>query len=170
MIINNINQFKIDGVVELAPATNHVIQSISHKETGDLIIYTQFICASENSSKNNLVNFVKRHMHKDGMSIRKLLIITPSSVGCDYLKKVINENNFRNVSVYKTSVVTTNFIIEKKKVLFGAENFLEHSSTNSPSVTINDSRCRSTFIEYTKELLKISLPVVRNQFDNELFN
>lgn len=169
MIKNNINQFIINGTVKLAPATNHVIQSIFHEETGDLIVYTNRVFPSEKSFSNNLVDFIKYHMHEEGRPTRRLLIITPSFNGSHYLKRVIDENGFENVSVYLTKIITTNYIIEKKNVLFGVENFLEHSSTNSPSVTIIDSQCRSFFVNYSKELLKQSIPIVKHSFDEEMF-
>ena len=168
LILNNINQFDIKGKVKLAPATNHLIQSISHKETGNIIIYTNRIFLSEKVSTNKLVDFIKNHMFENGIPSRKMLIISPSKNGCENLKKIIDVNKFNNVSVYHTEIITTNFVIENRNILLGVENFLEHSKTNCPSVTIIDEKAREVFIDYTKKLLKQnSTPIVEN-FDKAL--
>lgn len=171
MIQNNINQFDIKGTVKLAPATNHLIQSISHKETGDLIVYTNKLFESEQSFSNSLVEFIKNHMFENDIPIRKMLIISPSINGCEKLKKLIGKYGFPNISVYHTKIITTNYIIEKRNVLFGVENFLEHSKTNCPSVTIRDAKVREVFIDYTTKLLKQSSTViVGNTFDKDLLS
>ena len=122
MIRNNINQFLLKETVKIAPSTNHLIQSISHKETGDLIVYTNKIYLSQNRISNSFVSFVYKHLIGDGTKIRRMIIITPSQSGCMKLKEVIETQGFTNISVYLTAISTTNFVVEKKNVLFGVEN------------------------------------------------
>ena len=165
MIKNNINQFEVKGKVMVAPATNHLIQSISHKETGDLIIYTNRIFLSNEKSTNSFIDFVLNHLIKED---RRILIISPSKNDCEELRMVVEENLFDCVSIYYTNVFTTNYVIEKNNVLFGGENFLEHSATNCPSFTIKDGTCRQLFIKYSNELFSQSYPVVKHDFDRIL--
>ena len=166
-INNNINQFKISGEVDLAPGTNHLIQSISHRETGDLIVYTNKVFLSDASMTNSLIEFINDHLLLEG-NVRRMLIITPSKLGCGKLRELIEANGVHNISVYYTSVMTTNFVIEKKNVLFGVENLLEHSNVNCPSVTIKDKESRKYFIEYIKKLIKYANPIIKHTFDEEL--
>ena len=167
MIRNNINQYAVKGIVKIAPATNHLIQSITHKQTGDLIVYTNKIYLSKSKS-NGFVVFVRNHMIGDGKKVRRMIIITPSASGCNKLKEVIEEQGFDNISVYLTKISTTNYVVEKKNVLYGVENFIEHSNYNCPSFTITDDNCRRAFIIYTRELLLESTPVIKHAFDREL--
>ena len=160
------NQFEVKGKVSMAPGLNHLIQSISHKETGNLIVYTNRIFLSEGKS-NSLVDFWCDHIVKEG---RKMIIITPSTDGCRKLKEKIDDLKLDCVSVYLTEIITSNFVIEKNNVLFGVENLIEHIKTNSPSFTIKDSACRRYFVDYAKEVIKESKAIVSHDFDDLLLN
>ena len=130
-----------------------------------MVFYTNRIFLSEDKFTNSFVDFVNNHLVREE---RRLLIITPSQDGCRKLKQIIEENGFDCISVYLTKIITTNYVIEKNNVLFGVENLLEHSNTNSPSLTIKDIECRRVFINYSRELINSSVGIVTHDFDKSL--
>ncbi len=99
-----------------------------------------------------------------------MIIITPSIDGCRKLKEKIDDLKLDCVSVYLTEIITSNFVIEKNNVLFGVENLIEHSKTNSPSFTIKDSKCRRYFVDYVKEVIKESKAIVSHDFEDLVLN